>query len=100
VEEFIITGVLPELLGKWFTVPHLSSSAHPEKAPEGCSCGNPVDDTDILSCTSEQCKRKRFHKSCLCAKELEVCRMQKANKQEMKLAKQGSFICIAHQQHE
>lgn len=65
VEEFIRTGVLPELLGKWFTVPHLSSSANLEKAPEGCYCGNPVDDTDILSCTSEQCKRKCSHKSCL-----------------------------------
>lgn len=65
VEEFIRTRVLPELLGKWVTVPRLSSSANLETAPEGCYCGNPVDNTDILSCTSEQCKRKHFHKSCM-----------------------------------
>ena len=65
VEEFIRTGVLPELLGKWCTVPHLSLSANLENVPEGCYCGNPVDDTDILSCTSKQCKRKRFHMSCM-----------------------------------
>ena len=64
VEEFIKTGVLPELLGKWFTVPRLSS-ANFETAPEGCYCGNPIDEADILSCTSGQCKRKKFHKSCL-----------------------------------
>ncbi|XP_041920946.1 uncharacterized protein LOC121684885 isoform X2 [Alosa sapidissima] len=35
VEEFIRTGILPELLGKWFTVPRLSSTATADLAPEG-----------------------------------------------------------------
>ena len=63
VEEFIRTGVLPEVLSKWFTVPRLSSRGNFETAPEGCYCGNPSGNKDILSCTSEQCKRKHFHKS-------------------------------------
>ncbi|KAF4108047.1 hypothetical protein G5714_010806 [Onychostoma macrolepis] len=66
VVNFIRTGILPELLGKWFTVPRLSATASSEKTPVGCYCGKPVENADnILSCTSEQCKRKHFHKSCL-----------------------------------
>lgn len=66
VVDFIRTGILPELLGKWFTVPRLSATATSEKTPEGCYCGKPTGNADnLLSCTSEQCKRKHFHKSCL-----------------------------------
>lgn len=66
VVNFIKTGVLPELLGKWFTVPRLSAPVTSENTPVGCYCGGPVDNADnVLSCSSEQCKRKYFHKSCL-----------------------------------
>ena len=65
VVNFIRTGILPELLGKWFTVPRLSPTATYETTPEGCYCGMPADNPDnVLSCTSKQCKRKHFHKSC------------------------------------
>ncbi|KAI4827599.1 hypothetical protein KUCAC02_030984, partial [Chaenocephalus aceratus] len=35
VVNFIRTGILPELLGKWFTVPHFSSTATSDKTSEG-----------------------------------------------------------------
>ena len=66
VVEVIKTGVLPELLGKWFTAPRHSptDTAATEQTPEmGCYCGK-ADDTDII-CTSGHCRRKQFHKSCL-----------------------------------
>lgn len=65
MEEFIRTGILPELLAKWFTVPRPSSTATADLAPEGCYCGKPIDNADILSCVAKTCKRKHFHRSCL-----------------------------------
>lgn len=35
VVNFIRTGILPELLGKWFTVPCLSATTTSEKTPAG-----------------------------------------------------------------
>ncbi|XP_038563448.1 uncharacterized protein LOC119894834 [Micropterus salmoides] len=67
VAEFIKTGVLPELLGKWYTAPRHSHTdrATTEQPPEmGCYCGKPCD-TDGIACTSGQCRRKHFHRSCL-----------------------------------
>ncbi len=63
VEAFIKTGILPELLGKWVTVPRLSSCDATDQA-DGCYCGNPNND-EVLACISKICKRKFFHKACL-----------------------------------
>ena len=67
VVELIKTGVLPELLGKWYTAPRHTptDAATTEHPPElGCYCGKPGDTNDI-TCTSGQCMRKYFHRSCL-----------------------------------
>ncbi|KAM3619822.1 uncharacterized protein V6R79_014096 [Siganus canaliculatus] len=67
VYELIKTGILPELLGKWYTAPHHISTdtAATVQPPEmGCCCGQPSDSDDI-SCTSGQCKRKHFQRSFL-----------------------------------
>ncbi|XP_077080747.1 uncharacterized protein LOC143733086 [Siphateles boraxobius] len=67
VVEFIKTGVLPELLGKWYTAPrhtHPNTTTTEQPSEMGCYCGKPRD-TDDITCTSGQCKRKHFHKSCL-----------------------------------
>ena len=45
VVEFIKTGVLPELLGKWYTAPRHTPTdvATTEQPPElGCYCGKPA----------------------------------------------------------
>ncbi|XP_056457578.1 uncharacterized protein LOC130391456 [Gadus chalcogrammus] len=67
VVNFIKTGVLPELMGKWYTAPRLTpidTTATKQPHEAGCYCGQPAG-TDVIICTSGNCRRKRFHKTCL-----------------------------------
>lgn len=67
--EFLTRCILPEMIGKAFTAPRSSNEPMAIAVPSvgiGCYCGEPVvDRDDMLSCTSDFCKRKKFHKSCL-----------------------------------
>ena len=67
VVNFIKTWVLPELLGKWYTAPRLTpidTTATKQPHEAGCYCGQPAG-TDVIICTSGNCRRKHFHKTCL-----------------------------------
>ena len=67
VVNFIKTGVLPELLGKWYTAPRLTpidTTATKQPHEAGCYCGQPAG-IDVIICTSGNCRRKHFHKTCL-----------------------------------
>ena len=67
VVNFIKTGVLTELLGKWYIAPRLTpidTTATKQPHEAGCYCGHPAG-TDVIICTSGNCRRKHFHKTCL-----------------------------------
>ncbi|MED6290876.1 hypothetical protein CHARACLAT_017880 [Characodon lateralis] len=67
VVQFIKTRLLPELLGKYYTVPRTVVSPTSEKQPHsGCYCGEPQGaPEDVVICASKLCKRGHFHSSCL-----------------------------------
>lgn len=67
VEKFIKTRILPELLGKYYTVPRPVVSPTSEQQPQsGCYCGEPAGEPEnVVICASKQCKRGHFHRSCL-----------------------------------
>ncbi len=68
VHAFINKCVLPELLGKWFSVPRVSHSDHTvtQGTGLGCYCGEPATDVNtMLYCSCDFCVRKTFHQSCL-----------------------------------
>lgn len=67
VAQFIKTKLLPELLGKYYTVPRRDiSSASKQQPHSGCYCGEPGGAPEnLITCASKQCKRGHFHRSCL-----------------------------------
>ena len=65
---FFVQGVLPELVGKWYSRPHSqtvpgASADSPPAAP--CYCQNEAVASLIIECKSGVCKIKLFHLTCL-----------------------------------
>lgn len=63
IDIFYLNGILPEILGKWFTVPRTPASAQTSSG-QSCYCGEPADD-NMLECKSGRCTVLLFHKKCL-----------------------------------
>ena len=65
VRQFYISGILPELVGKWYT----RLSVRTEDAPPAdtllCYCRKPATDVDMLVCCEATCKIGRYHRQCL-----------------------------------
>jgi len=60
---FYVNAILPELLGKSFTVPR-SNAVSVGSPDQLCYCGE-GNDGDMLECKSGKCTVKLFHKKCL-----------------------------------
>ena len=62
VREFYIKCILPELLGKWYTLTRhqLNKECHGY-----CYCGADIVEGDMIECSSGICKIKLFHRKCL-----------------------------------
>jgi len=75
IEEFYKQGVLPELLGKWYTkVPIMpaapsSNSSVDESGPTNvelwCYCQQPESDREMVGCDYPDCSIQWFHLDCL-----------------------------------
>ena len=69
-KDFCLRGVLPELLGKWFT---RSSAVQPVELPlsdseeEGiwCSCQQHIEDSQLIGCDNANCPIQWFHLPCV-----------------------------------
>ena len=66
VTEFFKLGVLPELVGKWFTK---SFTTLPEQSAMCCTCMQEKEG-DIVECARTECSIRRYHIACLRLKQL------------------------------
>jgi len=62
VTTFFSTSVLPELLGRWSTVPRKESII---TGNQWCYCKGEEREGEMLVCQSGRCLIKKFHKKCL-----------------------------------
>ena len=68
--KFFLIGVLPELLGKWYTRParlnveeEIDDSDY--EAGPWCYCREYIEDSLLMGCDNEECKIVWFHMKCL-----------------------------------
>ena len=64
VDRFYVGGILPELIGKWYS---RTTACTSDLSPDTliCYCRQPPTATDILDCIEALCKVKRYHRECL-----------------------------------
>ena len=80
-EEFFTKGILPELLGKFYSrvEPPATTAGSVSSAPDGtssaplfCYCQKPksTPSEKVIECGNDQCPRKLFHLTCLALKSM------------------------------
>ena len=68
---FYKKGVLPEILGQWYTrssaQPHLTESPSTDSDEDGpwCFCQQHIEDSQLIGCDKAACKIQWFHMSCV-----------------------------------
>lgn len=66
VTVFVMRGILPELLGRWFSKPPKTNTPNVETVPEQfCYCGQGEESGDMVGCDNKDCPFKWFHFKCL-----------------------------------
>ena len=65
VRQFYISGILPELVGKWYTRLSVRTEDAPPADTLFCYCRKPATDVDMLVCCEATCKIGRYHRQCL-----------------------------------
>ena len=65
VLQFYISGILPELVGKWYTRLSVRTEDAPPADTLFCYCRKPATDVDMLVCCEATCKIGRYHRQCL-----------------------------------
>lgn len=67
--EFFYKGILPEIVGKWYSRPSLPSTAEAPSAAdddaEWCICQRYIEGSTLVGCDNAECRVKWFHLQCM-----------------------------------
>ena len=72
--EFFVNGILPEIMGKWYTRALVPCSKNLPSSDDDdaywCICQQLIEDSTLIRCDNMNCKIKWYHPSCVQLKEI------------------------------